>query len=647
MSSQNRNRLLIFVLLLFLNGLFTNISAQKSSRHYPSHNNIKIKHNAKDSLRKSYPIRQRECGTMLYHQYKIKTDKNYFKNYKNAQKQIDQYLKDAKNIEDINGIVTIPVVIHVVYKTNEENIPDSRIMEQLQVLNRDYRNKNADGIKVPAPFQQYRADIGIEFCLAAIDPDGNPTNGIIRTQTTKNSFTINDDVKFNSSGGCDAWNSAKYLNIWVCNLEGNYMGFAQFPGGAPETDGLVVDYEYFGVSNTLIPYNEGRTTVHEAAHLFDLYHIWGDDETSGDLCSGTDYCDDTPNQALHNFGCPKFPKLDMCTPSGNGVMFNNYMDYVDDSCMLLFTHNQAARIMACINTVRSELKNSNVCGNMGDLDTLNFPLAGDATLYSCSNQNGLYCGYSNGNNCFGDMAKAEKFTIIPSYKVVKGALLWFGYASNTNNTEIKVNIWSESVINKTPDTIIAQKIIAIQHIIDDINNNRLTYIEFDKPVEVGSNFYVGIALPKNAGDTVALVSNRHNQTLPCNAWELLQDNKWYAYTQSWNDSFNIRLGIFPIVKKIEENQDTIVYSDEYKVYFDNSTDKVVIEGVWRMKSLDIEMFDIMGNQVFTGNYANEAGYNMITFAVPMLRNGIYFVRFKSEIFNRTKKILIFKTLANP
>lgn len=643
MSNRNGNKLIFYFILLFWYALSVKLYAQKLSTHYPffkPQKSISIL-NSKGEI--ANISKQRECATMLYHQYKIKTDKSYLKNYQNAKKQIDSYLKEFQNKEELQGIITIPVVIHIVYNTNEENIPDSRVLEQLQVLNRDYRSKNTDGNNVPAPFQQFRADVGIEFCLANIDPEGNVTSGITRTQTTKTSFTINDDVKFNSSGGHNAWNSTKYLNIWVCNLEGNYMGFAQFPGGAPETDGLVIDYQYFGVSNTLKPFHFGRTAVHEIGHLFDLYHIWGDDEASGDLCSGTDYCDDTPNQALSNFGCPQFPKLDMCTPSGNGVMFMNYMDYVDDSCMLFFTLNQAARIAACLNTVRSGLKNSNVCGNIAEFDTLNFPLAGDAVLYMCDDENNQYCGYSNGNNCFGDKAKAEQFIVTPSFNTVKGALLWFGYASDTNNANITVNIWSENTTNKVPDSIMTSKTIAIQTIVNDINNQQFTYIEFEKPVRVENSFFMGIELPATTGDTVALVSNMHNQTLPCNAWELWGDDKWYSYTQSWNNSFNVRLGIFPIVQKVEEKPDTIVLSDVFNVFYDYTLDKIVIEGVWCMKKLEIQVFDITGNRIFMDNYLNQEGLNKIIFSLPQLRNGIYFVKFKSETLNKTRKILIFKT----
>ncbi|MBK8922785.1 MAG: T9SS type A sorting domain-containing protein [Saprospirales bacterium] len=245
-------------------------------------------------------------------------------------------------------LVTIPVVVHVVWNTTAENISDARILAQIEVLNQDFRRTNADASSTPAAFQGVAADCEVQFCMAQRDPNGNATNGIVRVQTATTSFSTNDNVKFTSSGGSNAWPRDQYLNLWVCDLGSGLLGYAQFPGGSASTDGVVCDYAYFGTTATgaTPPFDKGRTATHEVGHWLNCYHIWGDDGTS---CSGTDQVADTPNQADENYGCPAFPTVS-CTNGPNGDMFMNYMDYTDDACMNLFTAGQKSRMQSLFNT---------------------------------------------------------------------------------------------------------------------------------------------------------------------------------------------------------------------------------------------------------------------------------------------------------
>lgn len=153
----------------------------------------------------------------------------------------------------------------------------------------------------------------------------------------------------------DAWPAEQYLNIWVCEL-GDLLGYAQFPGGPLETDGVVVNYRAFGLGGTAEPpYHLGRTATHEVGHWLNLYHIWGDD---GSGCGGTDEVDDTPNQAGPNTGTPTFPTIS-CDNAPNGDMFMNFMDYVDDDSMNMFTNGQVERMHSALDSLRYrfELKN--------------------------------------------------------------------------------------------------------------------------------------------------------------------------------------------------------------------------------------------------------------------------------------------------
>ena len=268
--------------------------------------------------------------------------------YEARKQQIEDFTNKIIAKQKVNpgkkmgGVVTIPVVFHVVYKTAEQNIPDARLFEQIDILNQDFRRLNADADDTPADFVGVAADCEIEFCLAQVDPDGAPTTGIVRVATDVGSFGVDDNVKFNADGGSDAWPADTYLNLWVCNLGAFLLGYAQFPGGPAATDGVVLHYLHVGNNPGGYPYHLGRTATHEVGHWLNLYHIWGDDTN----CSGSDLVADTENQKVETYGCPGFPKTDMCSPDAPGIMFMNYMDYTDDACMNMFTAGQKSRIQS-------------------------------------------------------------------------------------------------------------------------------------------------------------------------------------------------------------------------------------------------------------------------------------------------------------
>lgn len=246
--------------------------------------------------------------------------------------------------------IYIPVVFHVVYTSAAQNLPDAKLLEQLKQLNFDFNHMNEDAGETPIAFSSLTKNAHIRFCLASRDPNGAPTTGIERRNTTVSSFSTNDDVKFFDSGGMNAWPVNDYLNIWIANLSSGLLGYAQFPGDDPLTDGIVVDYETVGSLDSpgsMSGFNRGRTAAHEVGHWLNLRHIWGDD---GSGCGGSDMVDDTPNQGPNNSGnCPTFPATDACSDSFPGVMYMNYMDYSDDNCMNMFSAGQVARMRTLFN----------------------------------------------------------------------------------------------------------------------------------------------------------------------------------------------------------------------------------------------------------------------------------------------------------
>ncbi|MEN4758845.1 M43 family zinc metalloprotease [Chryseobacterium sp. C39-AII1] len=271
-----------------------------------------------------------------------------------------------------NGnIITIPVVVHVIHSGQNvgvaPNIVDEQVMSQITVMNNDYRKiLNSPGYNT----NPVGADTQIQFVLAKVDPNGNPTNGIDRVNLCQDSWSqydIDDYVKPTT-----IWDPTQYMNMWSVNFaDASLLGYAQFPSnstlagldpdmGDANTDGVVANFATFGSSdyntnnNFLLsaPYDKGRTMTHEVGHYLGLRHIWGDA-----LC-GDDYCADTPVHRTSNGGCPTHPRPNICGTTDE--MFENYMDYTNDACMNIFTNDQKTRITTVMNNSprRMELKTS-------------------------------------------------------------------------------------------------------------------------------------------------------------------------------------------------------------------------------------------------------------------------------------------------
>jgi hypothetical protein len=307
---------------------------------------------AKKTITPAVTPRIRTCGAMQQHFHLLETNPTFRKN----QVALEHASQEAHRFAAATRTTPykITVVVHVVHNPTvaAEKISAAQVNSQIAVLNRDYRATNPDKAKTPAVFSGLVADPMVQFSLATKDPAGHPTTGITYTETTQTSFSDRDNpVKFKSMGGVNAWNTRKYLNIWVCTLSDQLLGYAQFPGGPRKTDGVVILNTAFGaVGSAAAPFNLGRSATHEIGHFFNLRHIWGDTPD----CSGGDFVDDTPNAETPNFGKPTFPHV-TCQNGPNGDMFMNYMDYSDDDSMFLFTPGQVARMHTTLDGPRKSL----------------------------------------------------------------------------------------------------------------------------------------------------------------------------------------------------------------------------------------------------------------------------------------------------
>ncbi|MFK7033044.1 M43 family zinc metalloprotease [Flavobacterium oreochromis] len=292
------------------------------------------------------------CSTVEYEQY---LQKKYPKRATLA--QFEKWLnplieRQKKNKSVLNGIITIPIVVHIIHSGQDvgqaPNIDDRQVLSQIEILNNDFRKK----INTPG-YNNHPSgvDLEIEFALAQVDPVGNPTNGIERVYYNHSKWS-EDDVN-NIVKPETFWDTSLYLNVWVVDFEkSGLLGNAQFPsvanvpglnqnGGPDDTDGIVINYLNFGSRENYpngiyggFSFDKGRTVTHEVGHWLGLRHIWGD------AYCGDDFCADTPQAHNANLGCPKILN---CLETGD-EMVQNYMDYTDDACMNIFTQNQKDRI---------------------------------------------------------------------------------------------------------------------------------------------------------------------------------------------------------------------------------------------------------------------------------------------------------------
>jgi len=284
-----------------------------------------------------------------------------------------------------DGVLTVPVVFHIVYNTEAQNLPDNVIHSQIEVLNEDYRRWNADAADTREIFLPVAADVEIQFQLADYDPLGNPTTGITRTNTTRTGFAMDffsnentlDEVKSTTTGGADAWDPQRYLNIWVCMIEPSFVGqvfgmayppdgLANWPGqsSAPTqgVDGVIVHYTCVGRNNPaagddgLDDNDMGRTLTHEVGHYLGLRHIWGD-ELFFNICSEDDGIEDTPRSGLGDQNQCNY-NANTCEqnePDDLPDMLENYMDYTKEHCYNMFTQGQKEHMRYVLQEKRAGL----------------------------------------------------------------------------------------------------------------------------------------------------------------------------------------------------------------------------------------------------------------------------------------------------
>lgn len=343
----------------------------------------------------TFAQQERTCSSMENLEERMKLDPSLKQRMEGIEAFTQQRIIEKQSYQGkVDGsIITIPVVVHVIYSNNNENISDAQILSQIEVLNEDFRRTNADADNK----WSQASDTQIEFALATVDPNGNTTTGITRKSSSVTEWGTNDAMKRSSQGGVDPWDASSYLNMWVCNIGSSLLGYAQFPGGSASTDGVVMGPNYFGSSDKgsgfylSSPFDKGRTTTHEVGHFLNLRHIWGDGG-----CGVDDFVTDTPESDASNGGCNTSH-----TSCGSLDMVENYMDYSDDACMNLFTAGQTSRMRTVLEAggSRRSLALSDKFGTVTTTPTCTDGIQnGDETGVDCGGSSCVPCSTSCTDN---------------------------------------------------------------------------------------------------------------------------------------------------------------------------------------------------------------------------------------------------------
>ena len=448
----------------------------------------------------------KRCATMEVLQRSLEKDESLRARYESDKQLIQQLAAERANNPRARveaAPVYVPVVFHIVLP-DPSKVTDKMIEDQVKVLNRDFGGLNPDSVNILPAFKPLFGKSKIQFVLAKRTPTDQPTNGIERVVTTQQSFTqANNYVKHASTGGANAWNASKYMNVWVCTLGGGLLGYSTFPGTSSADEQGVVMYSESLPGGSLTGYNDGRTLTHESGHYFFLFHIWGDDDGA---CTGSDNIDDTPNQADASSGCHNGVVTDACSPAAPGIMYQNYMDYSSDGCMALFTLQQVTRMEAALNRYRLSLTTSN--GAISPLKD------NDAQMVSIDNPVNRVC-----DTKFQPSITIRNYGLLPLTSLVINASIDDGPAVSTQ--------WTGSLAS------LSTMAIALNPITTGSNGAHTLKIQLTLPNGTTDLVPANDTLSKSfvypAAITPPLTEGFESETFPATGWDVINADASYTW----------------------------------------------------------------------------------------------------------------------
>jgi PKD repeat protein len=254
------------------------------------------------------------------------------------------------------GTIVIPIVVHIIHVNGPENISDAAVISGINQLNERFQNAGAY-------YDATGHAMNIQFCLATIDPQGNPTTGITRNISGLSYLNGSDDIQMKN---LNRWDPLYYFNVWTVNsiygFNVSTAGYATLPSNLGDpSDGVVV----------LASYLNSDVLNHETGHYLGLYHTWGLNLTCVNqncLLDGDMVCDTPPDTSRTGcMGNSCSSELDDTTGLSPFTMdmdeLPNYMDYT--ACPLSFSQGQGDRMSAALTQIRFQLLQSYGCGFTG------------------------------------------------------------------------------------------------------------------------------------------------------------------------------------------------------------------------------------------------------------------------------------------
>lgn len=345
-----------------------------------------------------------------------------------AEKSLEELSRDfaVNKRSSRNVLYVIPIVFHVLHQNGTENISDAQILNQMEILNKDFNMLNEDLSTVVSQFVGRIGNAQIEFRLAQTDPQGNPTNGIDRIFTTQTNVG-DDNSKLNP------WPRDRYLNVWTANQINGAAGAAAYAylppsvnnAGAANIDGIITNHRYVGSIGTS-QISRQHTLSHEIGHFLNLLHPWGPTNTPNlqSNCGTDDGVTDTPN-TIGTLGTCNTSQI-TCGSLDN---IQNIMDYASCDCM--FTQGQVARMHATLNSSVAQRSNlwtqSNlVAAGVANLNRANFKAI---KPYVCQGQDVQFIDLST----YGPSSWNWTFSgVSTSNSTQKNPLVKFNYAGGQN-----------------------------------------------------------------------------------------------------------------------------------------------------------------------------------------------------------------------
>lgn len=331
---------------------------------------------------------ERTCGMMEYMEEKM-NDPEYARSYEMSQAKFKAELAKKMNASSSERRATsiiIPVAVHY----PEANEADRACLEalaqnQIDILNADYTATNSDlSLWNTASTNYHGSNPGaanIYFCIATMNhPAG------LDPEMVEGGPAVTIGYNFGGGGSTDgAWGG--YMNFLVKDIGGGLLGFSPLGGSIANGDSVTMNLGAFASGSGCpgsgivpgAPYNLGRTVTHELGHFYNLNHTFTAD------CGGDDAITDTPNIETENYGCPSPGSRDACVYDKALTM--NYMDYVNDACMYLFTIGQTEVVDAYIASVQSDFAtNVTDCS----VDPYFRISASNASIYICPTNEAIY-----------------------------------------------------------------------------------------------------------------------------------------------------------------------------------------------------------------------------------------------------------------